>query len=235
MWKMWKTSAVLGGKRLENRGKSKSFPQRFPQSCPFFVENSNKPKNVRFAQISLFMAEKWEKEAVKNWKIWLKNEPKMENRRGTSPSDFAAAAKGGAGARRSGTKGSHRRAQTGKFPFRNRRAQPHGGARVCGDGVPFSRAAQGRTPSYLRLPFLCCPPKAVRLDVPCVAGLRAVRPCFFSDGLWAADVRDGRLPVLRGCFPPAPRALGVGGAGCSPLAGRMRHSGPKPIRSSLPA
>lgn len=97
MWKMWKTSAVLGGKRLENRGKPKSFPQRFPQSCPFFVENSNKTKNVRFAQISLFMAEKWEKEAVKNWKIWLKNEPKMENRRGTSPSNFAAVAKGARG------------------------------------------------------------------------------------------------------------------------------------------
>ena len=67
MWKMWKTSARLGGKSLENGEKPKSSPHRFPQKDLGFVENLKKSKCVHFAQLFLLLAEKWKKEEAKKW------------------------------------------------------------------------------------------------------------------------------------------------------------------------
>ena len=64
---MWKTSPFCTGKSLENVGKSKSSPQRFPQKASRFVENFEKSKYVQIAQFYLLMVEKWEKQEAKKW------------------------------------------------------------------------------------------------------------------------------------------------------------------------
>ena len=59
MLKMWKTWGFGARKSLENRENAKSSPHRFPHDPTIFVGNSKKPKNVRFAQNFLLLAEKW--------------------------------------------------------------------------------------------------------------------------------------------------------------------------------
>ena len=78
MLKMWKTRGGQGRESLENRENPKSSPQRFPHFPIIFVGNLKKPKNVRFAQIFLLLAEKWKKRTVRKWQFWQNFQPFME-------------------------------------------------------------------------------------------------------------------------------------------------------------
>lgn len=69
MWKMWKTRRFWGWKSPENRENPKSCPHRFPHFPTKNVENTEKTKYVRFAQIYLFLEEKWQKNTVKFWEF----------------------------------------------------------------------------------------------------------------------------------------------------------------------